>query len=149
GTMIDPTPPDGPHPLDEAIAAFREMPVPPCPADDAWVARLAAGNGPAAGLPSRSRRRLMMRVATLSAAAALAAVCATAFLAGPASTALADVVKAAEKHTLVKYTMTQYVDTKDGSSVLPAVDVAYADLRAPRFRTENRGPSLSGAIDFE
>ncbi len=149
--MSAPTPPRDPDPLDEAIAAFREMPVPPHPADDARVARVIAGRWPAVELAPPSRRRTLMRIASLSAAAALVAVAVgvTTFLVAPASIALGDVLKAAEQHKLVKYSMVQHVETKDGSSILPAVQVAYADVKAPRYRTDNRGPGLQGALDFE
>ena len=92
-----------------------------------------------------------MRVTIWSTAAAvLVAVSALLLFTGSASVALADVIKAAEKHKLVKYTMTQADETKDGSSVIPSVQVAYADLKSPRFRLEQRDlGTMMGALDFE
>lgn len=149
--MNPPKPPHGPDPLDEAVAAFRAMPVPPCPAGDDWAARMVPGPSPATESPPHSRRSLLVRIVPLSAAAAvLVAAGFTAFFAGPASVALGDVVKAAERHKLVRYHMAQGGETRDGSSVQPLTQVAHADLRAPRFRTDHRSPgSLQGAIDFE
>lgn len=141
-----PPPPD-PDRLDAAVAAFRRMPVPERPADGVVLARLAAE-------PSRrSRRKLLMRVATWSLAASVLAVAGGVLLFGGSSpVALADVVKAAEKHKLVKYKMTMTTETipPPGITADPPVTtfemVFYADLRAPRFRNvvpeEVRGNGL-------
>src|SRR5262249_54284999 len=84
------------------------------------------------------------------AASVLAAVAGILYFAYSPTPALGDVLRAAEKHKLVKYTMTQTDETKDGSAVSPLVQVAYADLKAPRFRTEQKHlGNLSGALDFE
>ena len=56
----------------------------------------------------------------------------------PAPT-LADVVKAAEKYKLVKYKQTQTTDTKDLVGT-PTESTVYADLKAPRTRTETPNP---------
>jgi hypothetical protein len=142
-----------PEPLDEAFDALRRMPVPDRPADaDAdLLARLAAGPSPAAGPAPPTDRRMVMRIATWSlAASALAAVGGVLLLTGSPSVALADVLKATEKHKLVKFTSTQSVETKDGSAVEPLVQTVYADLKAPRSRTVQWTPGhLSGALDFE
>jgi hypothetical protein len=141
------------EPLDEAFDLLRRLPVPERPADaDAQVlARIAAGPLPAAPPVSLSRRRILMRVTKWSlAASVLAAVAGILYVGYSPTPALADVLKAAEKHKLVKYTMTQADETKDGSSLSPLVQVAYADLKAPRFRTESKALGhLSGALDFE
>src|SRR5262245_44042528 len=97
-------PPDDSQRLDAAVAAFRAMHVPEPPASDALAARLAAGAGPAA--PRHfvlRRRRLLVRITSLAAAAAaLLALVALPQITG-SSVALADVIKAAARHTLVKY----------------------------------------------
>jgi hypothetical protein len=135
-----PAPPD-PDQLDAAVAAFQTMPVPDRPADDVVLARLAAGTMPAAEPVSRSRRKLLMRVATWSlAASVLAAVGGVLLFGGTPPVALADVVKAAEKHRLVKYrcTFVTEADPPPGVTVNPTEwsneSVMYADLRAPRYR---------------
>ena len=92
-----------------------------------------------------------MRVTELSlAASVLAAAGGLLYMGGFPMPVLADVLEAATKHTLVKYKMTQADETKDGSTAIPLVQAAYADLRAPRFRLENQAlGTLSGALDFE
>ena len=149
--MNSPTPPHDSPPLDAAVSAFREMPVPPCPADDHWMVRIVPGPSPVIESLSHSRRSLLMRIVPLSAAAAaLVAVGLASLLAGPASIALGDVIKAAEKHKLVRYRVVQGCETKDGTSPQPMTEEAFADLKAPRFRTTMRSPgTLRGAVDFE
>src|SRR5579862_2578434 len=140
-----------PDPLDDAFAALRRMNVPDRPPDADVLARLAAGPLPVAQPVSFFRRRTLMRVTMCSAAAAVM-VAATALILfnGSASVALADVIKAAEKHKLVKYNLTQGDEMKDGSALSPLVRVVYADLKTPRRRMEDHAiGSLSGAIDFE
>jgi hypothetical protein len=140
-----------PDPLDEAFAALRRMTVPDRPPDADLLARLAAGPLPAAKPVSFFKRRNVMRLSVCSAAAAVLVAATTLILFnGSASIALADVIKAAEKHKLVKYKLTQADDMKDGGGVMPLVRIMYADLKAPRFRMEDHAiGSLSGAIDFE
>jgi hypothetical protein len=82
-----------------------------------------------------------------AAAASVAAVALAAFLlAGNAAPALADVVKAAEEHRLVRYKIVQTTEDKAGGATATSILTAYADLRAPRFRTEGGGPALNGAV---
>lgn len=105
-----PVPPE-PDPLDAAAAAFRAMPVPERPADAVVLARLT--------------RESLSGVLLFG---------------GSPPVALADVVKAAERHKLVKYKMTMTTETipPAGITADPPVTtfemVLYADLRAPRFR---------------
>jgi hypothetical protein len=127
-------------PLEEAVKAFRQMSVPARPPDAGVLAQLATARGdstPAVPVPSSSKRRYLMRLAVPSAAAALVLLGAAAFLltATPSPT-LADVVKAAEKHKLVKFKETQTTETKDGGSGTTESTV-YADLKAPRSRSES------------
>jgi outer membrane lipoprotein-sorting protein len=142
-----------PNPLDEAFDFLRRLPIPdpPANANAQVLARLAAGPLPSAPSVSLSRRRILMRVTKWSlAASVLAAVAGILYFGYTPASALADVIKAAEKHKLVKYKMTQTDETKDGSSVIPLVQEVYADLKAPRFRQGSKSiASLSGAIDAE
>ncbi len=80
-----------------------------------------------------------MRIATWSVAAAVLAYAGVAlFLTGSASIALADVLKATEKHKLVKFktaiTFTYSVQANPQPET--KVEMVYADLRAARFRQE-------------
>ena len=80
-----------------------------------------------------------MRILVPSAAAALVLLAGLGWflLNSTTSVALADVVKAAEKHKLVKYKQSQTTDTKD--MVGAATDsIVYADLKTLRFRNESR-----------
>jgi hypothetical protein len=130
-------------PLDVAFDALRSEPIPNRPPDTELLARLAAGPSPAAEPVTLSRRRIIMRIATWSlAASVLVAVGVGLLFNGSAHVALADVVKAAERHKLVKYkyTATTTIATPPGVIADPpdaTIDmVMYADLRTPRFRTE-------------
>ena len=98
-------------------------------------------------VPSSPRRRYLMRVVVPSTAALVLLGGAALFLltTTPAPT-LADVVKAAEKHKLVKYKQTQTTDTKDGVSGTTE-SVVYADLKSPRSRSESRVLTLNGAVE--
>ena len=141
-----------PDPLDAAFAAIRRSPVPERPSDDALLAQLNSSGTKMPDKPvSPFTRRNLMRVTIWSTAATLLVASCTLFLfTGSAPVALADVIKAAKKHKLVKYKMTQTDETKEGSSVEPLVQTAYADLEAPRSRIVAWTPGhLSGAIDFE
>jgi hypothetical protein len=137
--------------LDQAFDALRRMEAPERPSDSELLARLAAGLSPAAHPVSTSRRRVLMRLTKLSlAASVLVAAAGVLFMGGFPMPALGDVLEAAGKHKLVKYKLTQADENKEGSTAIPLVQAAYADLRAPRFRLETRDAgSLSGAIDFE
>lgn len=144
--MSGPTP--LPDPLEAAASAFRSMPVPEPPPTEELIAQLNAESAPVSHLPFPNRRRTLMRLATLSAAAALLAG-GVLFFAAPTAPALADVVKAAEKHTLVKYKMTETSEPEDGKGPTAgtATSVSYADLRTPRFRTERKTLTLNDAVE--
>lgn len=91
-----------------------------------------------------------MRVVSLSAAASIVAAGAMIFLAGPPSVALADMVKAAEKHKLVKYTLKETFEDENNAAVKVGTStyVGYADLTAPRFRQERpKILTLNGAVE--
>ena len=131
--------------VDEAFAAILQLDIPDCPSDTALLERLSIEVAPGSekdfplrnifGLPTSSI--LTRSVIWSSTAAALCVVCAVLLFSSPTSVVLADVVKAAEKHKLVRYAMTHYSYSKDGSSVRPLVSVVYADLKLPRSRQEN------------
>jgi hypothetical protein len=116
------------------------------------VRRALADTTQRVSIPCSARRRFVMRVLVTSTAASLLLVggLAVFLVSGTPAVALADVVKAAEKHKLVKYKITETGETMDGQAIQPSVEVAYADLKAPRYRTEQflRG-HLMGAIDFK
>jgi hypothetical protein len=130
--VSNPTPPPDPRNLDAAVKAFQTMPVPAPPADDSLLARLAGS--PAEPVP-RSRRRMVMRIATWSLAASVLAAGAVLLFGGASAPTLAAVLREAEKCELVKYTMTESCDDKD-NGFGQSERVVYADLKKPRWRTE-------------
>src|SRR5205807_325733 len=92
------------EPLDAVFDAIRREPVPDRPPDAELLALLAAGPSPVAEPGTHSRRRMRMRIVKWSlAASVLAVVGAAVLLTGSPNVALGDVVKAAEKHQLVKH----------------------------------------------
>jgi hypothetical protein len=129
--------------LEEAIEAFQRMRVPDGPPDAAILARLGderTDKGwplaiPASSKSGGSRRRWLIP----SAAAAVLVVAGIGWLLlqGTASPALADVVKAATKHKLVRYQEQQIVDNREQSGAVLTRTV-YADLTAPRVYSESR-----------
>jgi hypothetical protein len=135
--------------LEEAIEAFQRMRVPDRPSDSAILARLGdqrTNKGwpltiPASSKRSRSQRRWLIP----SAAAAVLVVAGMGWLLlqGTASPALADVVKAAAKHKLVRYQEQRIDDTREQSGAVLASTV-YADLTAPRLYSESRVNDQSG-----
>ena len=94
-------------------------------------------------IPSPLKRRYLMRLLVSSAAAVLVLISGLVLflLNGAASLALADVVKAAEKHKLLRVKMTQVTETTD--PLVPRGELTtteYWDLKAPRTRYESRVP---------
>jgi outer membrane lipoprotein-sorting protein len=140
-----------PDPLNTVFDAIRREPVPDRPPDAELLARLAAGPSPAAQPVTLARRRMIMRIAKWSlAAAVLAAVGAAVLFTNSANIALADVLKATEKHKVVKFKVTVTVMDDPGVTTDDpgtTVETVYADLRAARFRQEVpeavRGPFRS------
>lgn len=133
------------EPLDALFDAIRQEPVPNRPPDAALLARLTAEPRPAAEHPTLTQRRIVMRIVTWSlAASVLAAIGAAILLTGSPGVALADVVKATEKHKVVKYkcsiTVTanpppgMVIDDPDVLKSDPSESIIYADLRAARYR---------------
>ena len=142
--------PESTHdPLDEAIAAFQRMNVPDRLLDALVLRRLDADRDEAARravLHSSPAARKQpgcygprMRWLARSAVAAVVVLGGLGvwLLNGSAPLALADVVKAAEKHRLVRYREQEVTDTeaKTGSARDSTV---YADIRAPRLYSESR-----------
>lgn len=126
--------------LQEAIGAFRQMTVPERPSDAEVLLRIdftQAKTLRPVSISLPSNRRLFMRFMVPSAAAVLLMLGGLGwFLLGTSSSvALADVTKAAEKHKLVKYKMTQTNTTSDGNSGTSDY-TNYADLKALRIRSE-------------
>jgi hypothetical protein len=126
--------------LESAVREFRRMPVPVRPSDEDLLARLAT-HRPTAGqtfpFPSASTRILLMnptlRYAT---AGVLIAITGWLFIARAGTIVLADVVKAAEQHTLVRYTETQITDANGMHG--ETTWTVYGDLRVARYRKESR-----------
>lgn len=133
--------------LDRAVAEFRQMPVPPAPANDTLLAQLTAGTSPAVESLVLLRRRQLMRLMKWSgAAAAVAAVCGVLTLGGRPSVAMADVIKAAAKHNIVRYSLMETSESGDTKGT--ASTICYADLKSPRTRWD-REPILTfnGAVE--
>jgi hypothetical protein len=119
------------------------MAVPDPPSNESLFARLA---GPPAAPPLNSRRFYMRPVFRYAVAASLLAALLGGLLSvGVTAPALADVVKAAEKYKLVKYKIRQITDDKR-NGIGERESIAYADLRAPRFRTESGVITLNGTV---
>jgi hypothetical protein len=135
--------------LEEAIEAFQKMPVPDRPPDAAILARLCdqrIEQGWPLGIPASSKRgRSRTRWLIPSAAAAVLVVAGMGWLLlhGTASPALADIVKLAATHKLVRYQEQRIADTHEQSGAVVASTV-YADLTAPRLYSESGVNDASG-----
>jgi hypothetical protein len=136
-----------PDPLDAVFDAIRRQPVPDRPPDAELLARLSTVPAPADRSVTRTRRRMIVRIAKWSLAATILAAVGTAVLfTSSAPPALADVLKATEKHKLVKFKATVTLTYTPEANPDPETraHVVYADLRAARFRQEEpeevRGP---------
>ena len=133
--------------LEEVIAAFQRMKVPDRPPDSEVLARLGNDHGHK-GRPlssSVSKRGSVTRV-FLSSAAALILIFGVGLfalvLSSAAPIAVADVVKAAEKHKLVRY---QQQTTDTGANAGARLEsTVYADLTAARLRLESRFKDSDG-----
>jgi hypothetical protein len=129
--------------LDEVIEAFQRMTVPDRPCDAKVLERLGTLRGHPVGPVSNrspSKRPSRMRVLISSAAAALllAGSLGLLVLNSTPSLAVADVVKAAQKHKLVRYQQHQTAFTEE------TVSTCYADLTAQRLRSESRAKQANG-----
>jgi hypothetical protein len=128
-------------PLEEAIRAFQRMSVPERPPDADVLARLGAE-------PSTRRGNLLRFVISSAAAAVLVfGLIGLLLFNTTASIALADVVKAAERHKLVRYHEAQFTDT-NAPIATRRDSIVHADLTAPRLHSESRiaQPDVGGVL---
>jgi hypothetical protein len=134
--------------LEEAIEAFQRMKVPDRPPDAVVLARLGIyqGNKGRSVFTPASKRAYVTRL-LLSSAAALFLVFGLGIFAfllnSTAPMAVADVVKATEKHKLVRYKQRQTTDAKANASG-QCDSTVYADLTAARLRSESRREDPDG-----
>jgi len=135
--------------LAEAIEAFQRMTVPGVPPDAAILARLDEELADKArhviAPPSAKRSGFLTRLLIPSAAAAVVVIGGMALLLlnAAASIALADVVRAAQKHKLVRYQEQRLTDTKEEAGAV-LESMVYADFTAPRLYSESRINDLNG-----
>jgi hypothetical protein len=124
--------------LEQAIDAFQRMRVPDRPCDADVLARLGQGNTTRPVFTGASRPRYLKRLLVPS-AAALFLICGLGLLLfvgnGTVPMAVADVVKTAERHKLVRYKEHRTTDL-EGATDGPLDSTVYADLTAARRRTE-------------
>ncbi|MGL4461339.1 MAG: hypothetical protein ACRC1K_04240 [Planctomycetia bacterium] len=136
-----------PDPLDAAFNAIRREPVPDRPPDAELLARLTADPAPAGRSTPHFPRRMILRLTKWSlAAAALAVVGSAVLYTGSEAVALAEVLKAAETHKVVKFkskVILTYTRLANPDPETRRMTV-YADLRSARLRQEDseevRGP---------
>jgi hypothetical protein len=134
--------------LDELIEAFRRLPVPDVPDPTLLFRRpqsqLAMGE-PAGASPSRRFWRFLMRPTVRLGLAAAVLLFVFGWLAiGPAgSFALADVIRAAEHHTLVRYELQMISAERPGQPRAETRGTVYVDLVRPRSRFESEPEPLN------
>jgi outer membrane lipoprotein-sorting protein len=138
--MNTPSKPHDPDNLvDAAFEALRGMAIPDPPPIDPLLAQmnslaasrsLVAGNTPQ---PQRFYMRPMFRYA-VAASFLIAVFFGLILFTASTPLALADVVKAAEKHKLVRYKVKQSVESNKGPNAT-LNDICYVDLKAPRSRS--------------
>jgi hypothetical protein len=121
--------------LDEAVEAFKWMSVPDRPLDAVVLARLDAHASPAS--VKRSWYFIRFLVPSAAAVALLIGGMGLLLLYGTPTVALADVVKAAQKHKFVRYRQQQITDTKAQSGACLDSTI-YADFTAPRLYSASR-----------
>jgi hypothetical protein len=134
--------------LDEVISAFRRMPVPEAP-DAALLFRRPqsqlATSEPAGSSPSRRFWRFLMRPSVRYGLAATLLMIVFGWLAfGPTSSfALADVIRAAEQHKLVRYKLEMISAERPGRPRHETRETVYVDLFRPRSRFESEPEPLA------
>lgn len=132
--------------LDAAVAAMKQLSVPDLrPADDAVLAQLVIE--PSRPVFSIPQRRWFMRFATCSLAASVLIAGAFVLFGDLSRVALADVVKAAEMHMLVKYKMVSVSEQDEEPKTGTSESICYADLKTPRFRSDTKTTSINGALE--
>jgi hypothetical protein len=139
-------------PLEQVIHAFGQMTIPDQPSDSKVLTRIDALDRPATRISpisfsSNSSFLLRRLVPSTVAALVLLGFLGLFFLNNTSSIALADVVKAAEMHKLVKYKVTQTTDDKRNGTA-SGESVMYADLAAPRYREERKGLTLNKTVEM-
>jgi hypothetical protein len=126
--------------LEQAIAAFRQMPVPDRPADAELLARFDAlqpfGPLPIARLPKRKLASWAI-LPYAAAASILLGIAGWALFGRTGSLALAEVIQAARSHHFVRYKQGQIVDDVFKGPTAPDRTVL-ADLRSFRIRSASR-----------
>lgn len=139
-------------PIDEVVNEFRRVPVPDRPADERVLTLLAdawSRSAPDPTPPCHPIRRILMRPAfRYVSAAALLVVFGWLALGPPRSLALADVIKAAEQHSLVRFQATQTTDDRETRLTASGVRTVYVDIRVPRVREEEGHKTFNGILDF-
>ncbi|WP_435021382.1 hypothetical protein TA3x_002345 [Tundrisphaera sp. TA3] len=134
---------------DPIAAAFRRLAVPDRPPDALILARLAAEARRSPAPPHPIRRFLMRPTVRYSSAAALILLAAGFLSLTPRpSMALEEVIKATEKHGLVRFKMTQTSDDRETGLTGSLVSTVYVDLRHSRLRQEVAHLTLNGAVAF-
>lgn len=134
-------------PLDVAIRGFRQMPVPETP-DAALLFRRPqshlATSEPAGTSPSRRFWRFLMRPTVRYGLAAAMLMLVFGWLAfGPSSSfALADVIRAAEQHKLVRYKLQMISAERPGQPRAETRGTVYVNLVRPRSRFESEPERL-------
>jgi hypothetical protein len=137
--------------LDDVVTQFGRMSVPDPPPDADVLAKFVRREAEFRPLVSQaSLRTIFMRPVVGYGAAVALLLASVAWLISSSSTsfALADVIKAAERHKLVRYKLKQTTDDKINGHG-EAVSTAYADLKAPRFRTETGGKTFNGVLEYK
>ena len=64
------------------------------------------------------------------------------------SPALADVIKAAEQHSLVRFQARQTTDDRETRQTASGKRTVYVDIRMPRVREEERSKTFNDILDF-
>jgi hypothetical protein len=140
--------------LDEVVDQFRKMPAPDRPADTEVLARFAAQNITfhPARISNPFLKRILLHPAFRYGTAATVVFAATSWLIlnSASPLVLGDVIKAAEQHKVVRFTIIHGEQPIDSKAIRrdKRISTAYIDLRSPRFRWELSGKSVDNVIEF-
>lgn len=133
-------PPHSQDPLEEAIAAFRNLEVSARPNDADVVAKLTSSKiEPAESKSSAVRKSRWPRllVSSLVGSTCLGLLLAFFFLGNSTAAALDEVIRETKKHALVRYQQLQTTEMNDGLNGRTE-SIVHADLSKPRTRKESR-----------
>jgi len=142
-------------PLEDVVTAFRGMPIPDRPPDEVVLVRLERAQE-----VSKTKtlvfvstrpiwRFLMLPTIRYATAVAIAFILAGWLVLSPSRTlALAEVIKAAEQHKLVRFQSRQTVDDRQTDRAAAGMRTVYVDLVAPRVREEERHKTFNEILDF-